>query len=287
MRSTWKLLCVAALVLAASAPSEKPATAADGPAYELKVKRFPAVGKSLTEKSTDKGNGTVKVLDDNGKVLKEEAQDETKERVFTLTTVEGGDKKPKKYKVAYEKATDTKGNNATPLSYQCKTQIYELKDDKYEITVDGGGELAAKDLKVLSEKANKPDDTEVFLPKKAVKVGDSWSVDLKELAKTLGKGPELDEDKSKGTVKLVKVTEKNNAKIGVLEIKMTLVSKAAPMFPAMTIDVDGTLETAIDGSSTAGKMTSTGKISAKGPIGKVSLDLNIKHAEETERTAEK
>ena len=287
MRLTWKLLTVAALVLAGAAPTEKRATAADEPSYELKIKRFPAVGKSVTEKSTEKSSGTVKVLDDNGKVLKEIPQDEIKERTFTVTTVEAGDKKPKKYKVAFEKATDTRGDTSTPLSYQGKTLIYELKDGNYEIAVEGDGEVAPKELKTLTEKANEPDDADIFLAKKPVRVGDSWAVDLKELAKMLGKGPELDEDKSKGTVKLVKVADKNNSKVGLLEIKVKMVSKASLQAPSMTIDVEGTLETAIDGSSTAEKLSLTGNASGKGPSGKAILEIKLKHAGETQRTAEK
>jgi hypothetical protein len=301
MRNTWKLLIVAAMVLSGCGKGKdsKTDTKAGGGAdkavanatYTIKFKKYPDVGKSVTERSTEKTTGTVKVSDDKGKVLSDEKQDQTRERVLTLTVLEGGDQRPKKYKETYEKAIDTAAGKAMPLSYQGKTLLYELKGDKYEVTAEGGG-VSPNDLRILASKANNAEMDDVLAPKKPVKIGESWTIDIKDVVNAFGRNDKgesaLEEDKSKVEAKLVKVTDN---KIGTIEVKMTLVSKPNAFVPGMTMEGTSTLETAIDGSSVAGKVSSNGTTTGKGDVTqagmKSHMDINLKMTEEKERSAEK
>jgi hypothetical protein len=72
---------------------------------------------------------------------------------------------------------------------------------------------------------------------------------------------------------------------------MNVVSKATPMTPPVTVDMTATLDTAIDGSSTAGKMTTSGTIAGKGEVEnmgmKFTMEMNFSGEDSQERSAEK
>jgi hypothetical protein len=287
-KSLWALLVAAPLVAAAPAP--------DG--YTIKLKHNPDAGTSVVITDTSKQSGGSKITDANGKVLKEVKNTEEREEVYTETVIEKGDKKPKKYKKTFKTANSTLNGKKTTLPYEGRTVVYELKGDKYEVSVEGTPALDKMTLEELTKKANSADeDTDEFLlPKKPVKAGDTWALDPKAIAKGFQKngGLELDVDKTKGEAKLVAVKEKDGHPIGTLQFKMSLAVKSAgglaydtPAVMEMTVD----LTTPIDGSGTEGTMAMTGKMSGKGTVTemgqKFTVEMDMTMSGKKEQTAEK
>jgi len=299
MRNTWKLFVVGALILAGCKSDKKDTGTSGGgnkpggddTAYTIKIKQYPGAGKTVVTKNTEKTTGSIKVEVAGKENAKN--QDEVKEEVTTMTVLEAGDKRPKKYKETYEKAVTKSDGKETPKSYQGQTVVYELKGDKYELTVEGGGNVSPLDLKALENQANKPDVDQLIAPKKAVKVGESWTIGLVELGKTLSKGEDdddLDTAKSKAEAKLVNVQDRGGKKFGTIEVKMHLVSKGKKG-PPFNLDLEGTLETPIDGSSTEAKMSMKGKMAAKSEMEqggmKVKFEIDMNMTQVKERSAEK
>ncbi len=267
-----RLLCLALLAfpLAAAAENEK---------YTIKIKHHPDEGKSTVTKSLTKETGGVKILDKDGKVLHEEDTNEEKEEVSTETVLEKGDKKPLKYKVTYEKATFTKKGEKEKHSYDGKTLIYTLKDGKYTVSVEGGGTLDDKDETELLKKAN--EDAGQLMPAKPVAVGEKWDLPSKFLLKAFGEKSDLDASKTKGTATLKKVSTKDGKTIGVIEFDMILSIKSLKgeadiaFDPPADAHVTMTLETPIDGSTSAGTMTTVVAFEGKGSLSVNGMDLTL------------
>lgn len=291
MRNLWKILPVALLILAITHSEDRPVLGAADTTYIIKSKAYPDAGKSITVTQMKKQGGTVKVTDADGKT-KETKSDITDEEIFTRTVLDKGDRKPKKFKQVFDKATYKPGESAISKPHEGFTILYELKDGKYEAAVDGEKELSSDYLAALALRVNTPQAEELFLPKKPVKVGESWSIDLKEVGKSFAGEAKLDESKSKAEGKLVSVSEKGGKTSGVIELKLYLVMTSYgkdKVDPPMIADFRGTLDGVIDGSGTASKLSLTGKI--KGKIErtepKSTLEIDSTLTSEEERSAEK
>ena len=288
MRSFWAVV----LLLPALAVSVRAQT------YIIKVKGQPDVGKSVVHRDVDRQIESMKFSDAAGKLLDEEKLSETSEEVHTETVLEKGDKQPRKFKVNYEKASLTKGGMAVARSYQGRTILFELKDGKYQATAEGQPALLAKDLEELAKKATdhlKSPDEELFMPGKPVNVGDSWTIDSKVLAALdFTKEAELDTAKSKAEAKLVKAYIKNGKQFGVIAVDMKLLLKAVGPFKfdsPGTFDVKCSLDTAINGSSTAGTMILNGKLWGRSQLvqeGKrLTMEMNMESSGKKEQSEEK
>jgi hypothetical protein len=269
------LLLLPALALGALAPET----------YTIKFKHYPSVGKIVTVKDTSKESGTVKVSDADGKVISDEKVDSGKEEVYTQKVLEKGDKKPKKFSQTYQKAILIKKGREMPRSYQGCTIIYDLKDNKYELTVEGDKPVTKEDMADLKKQANDQDSKEmdeILLPGKAVKVGDTWKLDVKKLGKSFGSGADLDAGKSKGEAKLIKVYSKNKKQYGVIELDMKLAIKGLPgnlkFDPPATTDMKMTLDVCIDGSDSDGTLKMAGKLKGKGTIEQMGMKFTMDFA---------
>jgi len=293
MMRSWKLLVVAVLVLAGISPSLEPngngAQAQGDTAYTIKLKHRPDKGKSVSITSSEKTSKGFKVVDGDGKVLKEGKDDDTKDTVYTVKIVEGGEKKPKKFTETYEKASVTVKGKPVDEPYKGRTIVYELKGDKYDVTAEGQPAIDETVLTRLAKKANKSDEeSDAFLPKKAVKVGESWMLDPKVLVKAFGDEDAFDVSKIKGEGKLLKVYDKG--KRGIIEVSLKVPMKEPPgiKFDQSPIfEFTLTLDSAIDGSSTAGKMTGVGKLVAKGKVDKFDVEITAGVNTTQEQSAEK
>jgi hypothetical protein len=284
MRSHSFWACLAALALSAGAR-------ADDATYTIKVKHAPDVGKGIVIKSHDKETNSITVTDPDGKVLMTNKETAEKDEVYTETVIEKGEKQSKKFKRAYEKATRTADGKTTDLPYQGRTIVFEQKDGKYQAAAEG---TPALDKKVLAGLAAKEDADpqaidDAILPKKPVKVGDKWAVDIKVLAKAFGKdgGPDLDTEKSKGEVTLTKAFKKDGAQFGVLDMTLKLVVKSVAGLtfePPATGELTGKLEIAIDGSSSAGTETSTNTLKGKAVMTQMGQKLTIELSSESAGT---
>jgi hypothetical protein len=231
--------------------------------YTLKIKSSPDKGESIVVQHLDKSTTEVKVTTEDGKVLDESKNEQSREEAYTETVLEKGKKHPTKYKRAYTKAREKEGKKELKRSYAGRTVVFTGKNGKFTVAVEGKPDLAKKDLKELTSEANKPrdDDVENLLPSKPVKVGETWKISGKALARTF---PDVAAGKSKGMGKLVKVYRKGKQQWGVLEFTLTFAYKEQEK---VTFEGPGrftmTLETAIDGSTALGKMKVQGQFKAK------------------------
>jgi len=273
MRSSLILSFAAVLTLVVGARAED--------SYTIKLKHAPDVGKTVTVTDTDTRTALSKATDSDGNVLGDGKKHTFKtQEVYTETVLEKGDKTPNKYKRTYEKATRTMDDKTEARSYEGRTLIFEKKGDKYTVTAEGDKPVNENDLKELTAKANENTSVqdEVFLPTKAIKVGDTWKIDGKKLADVFPGGSKaLDPEKSSGEGKLTKVYEKDGHKFGV----MTLTFKMALNIPMIEfektpiMEMKLNLDTAIDGSSTAGVVTSMGNMATKGTVNANGKKLTI------------
>jgi hypothetical protein len=289
-----------ALVLLVAAPF---ATAAPAPdTYDLKLSFKRPVGSSQVVKDRDREKGKFVVSDTGGNALSTQDLDTSTELVYTETVLEKGDKKPSKFQRAYEKAVKTTGAKAEKLPYEGRTVVYTLKDGKYECTTKGEPALPEATLKELASKesADSSDATDLLAPKKPVKVGETWAIDAKKMAKEFDKdgNMEMDADKSKAGGKLVKVYSKGGKLYGVIELTLTVAIKklgskdgSLTFDPPATMEMKLTLDVVIDGTSGAGVMTMTGKLNGKGNMSaadqKLTVDMNMEMSGKKEESVEK
>lgn len=276
MKKLCSLLIVSALVLAGSVEGQDKKAAPDA-TYTIKLRPFGDVGKSVTGAKTDKKSSTSKVYDKAGKMLGEEKSEESSEVVMTEVVLEKGDKSPKKFKRTYEKASETAKGKTEAQPYQGKTIIFEMKDGTYQATVEKG-EVPAAVLKKLASEASKSSDGDI-VPNKPVKVGESWTLGKKFFEGFSDPNMEIDAAKSKATAKLVKAYKKDGKQFGVIDADVSMVMnfkgvKADPMI----VDLKISLDAAIDGSTTAGVSTMSGKFKGAIPTpdgGKVDIAMEM------------
>jgi hypothetical protein len=248
MRPVIMLTAIVVLPLAA------PQTRAQN--YHITIKEYADVGKSskVTEQATTRSAFSVALGD---KVLKEEKKVEVVEQQYSEKVVKAGAAMPDKFTQSYTKAV--KGSEGMPveLSYAGKTIVFERKGGAYVVTAEEG--VNAQDIEQFTKRANRPEQLKALLPKTAVKAGDSWTVG-KEVLAFLGTdsgaalGVDVNQLKARG--KLVKAYKKGNEQWGTVELDFIVpMAKLGPLALDTPIDIKFkmTLDTAIDGSSTAGE----------------------------------
>ena len=84
-----------------------------------------------------------------------------------------------KLKRTYEKAVLTEGDKSTTLPVEGKTVLIELKDKKYQVTLDGAP-IDGEAGRLLDAEFNKPDPSDprpLIPPAKSVKPGGTWKLD--------------------------------------------------------------------------------------------------------------
>ncbi len=262
--------------------------AASAQEYAVKVKR-PGLGDKTRGKVRDEFKVEFKVLDkDNNAVME---ADETKTHKFDFREVgleraAAGDELVS-IKRHYEHAERTVKGTRETLPYQGKTVLIEKKDGRYQFRIDGGETLEGKDAEELNEDFNKGGlrklVSEHFLPRKAVKVGDTWKYDVAPLAKAFsGDGKlEIDDAKSTGSGKLLKAYTKNGRQYGIIELTME--------FPITHIDHDGNkvpvkggkmtiqlqADTCIDGSLGDSRLTGNVSGDVRAEINANGMDLTL------------
>jgi hypothetical protein len=285
-----RLLAVAALAAAAAA-----APVPDTQTYKLKLKKE-ATGDKAAVTSTEAADIKV-VLDIGGNKLNEGDKETTREE-YTEEVLErpDGAKKATRLKRTYKVAGKTKGDETTDFAYQGKTVLIEKKGDKYVFTVDGK-ELDEDDAGELDEEFNKEQDipleNEDFLPEKAVKVGETWTVDADKVVKGFEAGAPftLHKDKTAVTGKLVKVYDKGGRQYGVIELtlklgvkELKLSGEEIPLKAGSTIAGTITLDVCIDGSSHSGSEKGDLKFDLTGevPNGTIAVKGTVKMSQTVE-----
>jgi hypothetical protein len=234
--------------------------------YTIKTKEYPDVGKSthVVQTSTNRFALTISLGE---KVLKQEKRVEVEERRYVekVLALNAAKDKPAKYSHSFSKAV--KGPKEAPanLLYAGKTVVFELMGEAYKVTSEGG--VTEKDIAEFTKRANKPKMDQWVYAEKPVQVGESWKLSQKAIKVMMEDAPDdaIDMKSLVATGKLLKAYKKNGRQWGVIEITAKgLAKKLGPLPLSKPIDFETkiTLDTAIDGSTTAGEMK--GIISFKG-----------------------
>jgi hypothetical protein len=192
----------------------------------------------------------------------------------------------------FSTATDTKDGQKVVLGFQGKTVIVKhVKGQPREFSFEGGGAIGPDDLAALKKAFNggdpKPGDptgAEIFAPKSPVKVGESWSPDVKAMVSTMDAemANGIDFTKSTATLTLTSVETRAGAVYGKIDGVIQLVmGQMGPMKldTPLTMKMTLHLDACIDGKQPDGvmgmAMEMKGLTSAAGPAGKIDLDLDM------------
>lgn len=256
--------------------------AQDGP-VTIKLKKGGA-GTVTKETKTEKAENKVGISIMG--MVQNKVEGGSSKFVYTDEVIEqpAGAKKPTKLKRAYETAELKTTADQGGIDLAGKTVLIEKKGDKYEFTADGKP-LPAKAATFLDKEFNKKTeaDEEAFLPKKPVKVGDTWKPDLPALTKELAsEGMTVDVDKSKATATLKKVYKKGDATFGVIEVDLELlVTKVGgggmeiPLNDGSKLAIKVELDGCIDGTLTTGTSKMTLKGNLAGEVMGVALTIAL------------
>jgi hypothetical protein len=277
-----------ACLAAALAVALYPLTAA-AQEYTIKVKR-PGLGDKNAGNVKDDFKLEFKLLDEDNNAVMEAEETKAHKFVFRETGLEraaAGDQLVK-IKRHYEHAERTVKGKRETLPYQGKTVLIEKKDGRFEFRIEEGGEvLEGQDAEELNEEFNKGDFrglmTQHFLPRKAVKLNETWKFDVAPLAKAFtGDGKiAIDDAKSTGTGRLVKAYTKNGKQYGVIELTIN--------FPVTHMDHDGNriptkegkltiklqADTCIDGTFDEFQLTASLGGGLRAEINANGMDLNL------------
>ena len=226
----------------------------------------------------------------------EQSKDEVKTRslVYVDEIIENpmNTKRPTKLKRTFEKAVIAKDGQKLNLPVEGKSVLIDKKGEKYSFTVDGKG-VTGDTLRILEDEFNRSGRGEVrdiMFPKKPVKPGESWQVDGKELAKTMGEqGPTFAEGAIRAQGTLVKAYKKGGKQFGVIEFDFAApLTGLGPKSPVtvkegkMTMKLSG--DGCIDGTVAAGKSTSKMSLDLTGSTMGVELRVGVENTED--RTVE-
>jgi hypothetical protein len=255
-------------------------------AVEIKFAR-PVAG-SRTKVTVEEKTVTKSVYTVNGMT---QGKDEVKSKLFVyvddIIETSKDFRRPTKSKRTYEKAVIGGDGKDKKLGIEGKTVLIEQMGEKYSFTVDGKP-VDDDSLKILSEEFDRPEGHEVrnhMLPKQAIKVGEAWTVDSAELAKSIGeRGLVFAKDKLSAGGKLVKAYKKDGRQYGVIELvfdapitglgnKNPIVLKDARM--TMKLSGDG----CIDGTLGTGKSTSKMTVTLEGSVKNIDVKAVIEGTE--------
>jgi hypothetical protein len=258
IRTPW-LLGMTLLALASSALNAQET-------YTIKIKTSGKGAVGLVSKEKTETNRSVILKD--GKVLQKQDGVQKEVEVFTETIIEReGDKVPTKLRRAYTKAQSiAMDGKTTDKPYSGKTLLIEKKGEAFTFKIEGGAELAAKDVpnlvKEMASEGESKKHIELLLPKKAVAAGETWKLGPDVLKKLLGKDGAItaDFDKATATGKLTKAYKKDGKQFGVLQFNLVVPLEKMPNLEfkpgakfAITLNVDG----CIDGTSDSGEVRSS------------------------------
>jgi len=251
-------------------------------AITIKLKKA-GKGDVVKESKTEDTDTTVNVTA-GGAAQPEQKEKGSTKMAYTEEVLERGEKDPKptKAKRTYETAELLKGGEKIDLGLKGKTVTIEKAKDKYTFTLDDG-KLSKDAAELLDKEFNKKEEgdmEELMLPKKPVKVGDTWKVDVKAVEKMFGEELKVDADAAKVSGKLVKVYDKDKAKWGVIEYTIELpiasinlmgqsVGTTDGSVLKLTITMDGCVDGTQYGGTSSGKME--GNVGLKVPMAEVVI----------------
>jgi hypothetical protein len=277
MCRTWWIALLTIVISPLAAPAQE---------YTIKLAK-PGPGDQFQVKSENNTEADIKVLDANGTALVDKKEIKSHLFIFREVGLERGPSGDlSKLKRSYKKAQRVVDGDRRTLPYQGETLLIDKKEGASTFQIEGGEAVEGDEAKELSEEFNKGGVAklvELFLPKKAVKVNDTWKFDVALVAKEFMKDGkiEVDASKSTGAGKLLKAYQKDGKQFGVVELTMTMAvthlindGNKTPTKEGkivVTLERDG----AIDGTVAATELKVRFDGDIRGEINANGMDLNL------------
>lgn len=243
------------------------ATASAQETYMIKLKDR-GEGEAATVKRNETTVTKVKVSSD-GKVLVDNNITSGINAEYKETLLKGEPGKPPiKFQRDYAKVQITENNKTEDVPLKGVSVIIEKKDKGYQFTSTKGEPLDGPAAAVLAKEFNKKNDDgkeleKLVMPAAAVKVGDSWKIDMAKIAAIFAKegAMEVDAAKATGQGTLVKAYKKDGRQFGDMKFKMEIplqtVGKGVEQMkfmPGAKLVLEINLDACIDGTSETGTM---------------------------------
>lgn len=190
-----------------------------------------------------------------------------------------GSPTPTKSHRTYDVAEKTVKNETRRMTYHRQTVTIEKARDRFAFTMNGARLADAEDLEKEFNFKSAIQGSD-FLPPAAVKVGDTWKPDFAKVARAVDGDNKLTIDPSRSTLtaRLVSVSKKGDALIGVIEVKavvaatqLTLPIGKFPLTPQSAASHTVMLETPIDGSPGTETLSFETNLNLQAPFGKGTL----------------
>jgi hypothetical protein len=191
--------------------------APDTTEYTLTARK-PVVGQVVHVDAVEKASRQMRLGP------KSKSQDMTTRTIYTDTIEEVVGQKPTRLRREYEKAEKEEDGGRTFLPYHGQLILIEKQGEKFRFLLDKGQELTG-DIKSLKREFDQDAvfSLESVLPKQAVKVKDSWTVDPASMTKAMGAVDELfDHNRGKATATLLSVEKRDNRQFGKIELQVEL-----------------------------------------------------------------
>lgn len=250
----------------------------------------------LTE--TRSVRATIKTTDAAGKVVEEKHSNGSENFVYTQTILEkpDKDKPPTRVRRQYERAEKKDDDKTTRMGFHGKTVLIEKKEGKWHFRYEDGPELALEDTMMVYRDFHdhetvqgQADAHKMLLPKKPVKVGETWPLDAETIAKRREKALlfKLDAAKAVGKGKLQRVYRQDGCQFGVLQFTIDTPIRAMGSDKAdegSRFSQKMTLDGCIDGSSGSLSTTMEENTTVRGDLmeggakkkGKLTFEMQVK-----------
>lgn len=282
IRTTALTLIAAALAWGIASAQEE--------AITIKMKTRAAGDVSVVTKK-ESVTTKLKVEDAKGNTVvdKNEVKSEVHEYKETIQEREGS-KPPTKFERAYTKSQVKAGDEVEDLELKGKTVVFVLKGDKYTFKLKDGGDVSARAAETFTKELARKTETsnaeleKLMLPKKAVKPGETWKLDIEPVLANLFKNGEIEFHLKKaiGTGKLLKAYKKDGRLFGEIRYDIMVPLKAMGKVPTQMVFNDGAkltmelkLDTCIDGTSDAGTMQARVAIVGNASTGDAVVHLDV------------
>ncbi|MFL5339541.1 MAG: hypothetical protein ACJ8F7_05170 [Gemmataceae bacterium] len=263
-------------------------------AYTIKLSKPEQPGDRCRQTIVKTDTMAGRILDTNGNALRKNNERKTINSVCVekILAKEAG-KRSTKLTQTYEKAIMFAKGTEIDVGLAGRTVTIEYADKKYKFTYENGDPVTgpAEDF-LKDEFKDRDDDTDgkkmevAMLPKKPVKVGETWKCDVDALIKGFGAdmGSAVDPKKTTANGKLLKAYVKDDRQYGVVEVHMEVAltrmgkgDQAIKMVNGAVMRATVTLDGAIDGGREEGVMSAKLTIRGDGKItGPDGNDYDVK-----------
>lgn len=245
--------------------------------YDLKFSWKPVAGAKVEVRESELQNVDVTVKQADT-VLQSQKQKKGKtfEGRVEVLKVEGD--KVAEALMTWSKASRLEEGRDVAYGFEGKAVRMKRKDGKVEFAREDGAKLEDAEVEALKDAMEdmdrapgEPTVEEVLSPKKPVKVGESWSPDIKVLSSNMFKemGDAIDTDKSKVVLTLKSVEKRDGKDFGTVEGVFDLVlSKMGPLEleKPMKLKLTAELVAAVDGSAPDGHMKMKAEMKDSSPV---------------------